>query len=148
MKFMKHLEPLSLLAVRMVAAIIFIYHGYPKLLHPTEALYASFESHDLPRYFVSVAGILEFFGGLLLLVGFLTRPAALLLAIEMGVAIWKIHSVHGVMAVKEYEFPLILAASCFVLATVGAGLLSLDHLLFGCRSSKGFREKRRFAKAG
>jgi putative oxidoreductase len=147
MKFMKHLEPLSLLAVRVVAAIIFVYHGYPKLLHPTEALYASFESHDLPRYFVNVAGILEFFGGLLLLVGFLTRPAALLLMIEMGVAIWKVHSVHGITAVKEYEFPLILAASCFVLATIGAGLLSLDHLLFG-GSSKGAREKRRFAKAG
>jgi putative oxidoreductase len=147
MKFLKHLEPLSLLSARVVAAIIFIYHGYPKLLHPTAGMHESFVSHGLPSYFVNVAGILEFFGGLLLLIGFLTRPAALLLAIEMGVAIWKVHSSHGIMAVKEYEFPLILAASCFLLATVGAGLLSLDHLLFG-DSSKGFREKRRFTKAG
>jgi hypothetical protein len=32
--------------------------------------------------------------------------------------------------VRDYEFPLTLAAACFVLATVGAGLISLDHPIF------------------
>jgi putative oxidoreductase len=68
-----------------------------------------------------------------------TRVAALLLAIEMVVAIWKVHSGHGYFAVHEYEFPLAMAAACFALATVGAGLLSLDQPLFegGGRSKPG-----------
>jgi hypothetical protein len=49
---------------------------------------------------------------------------------EMSVAIWKVHSVHGIYAVRDYEFPLALAAACFVLASVGAGLVSVDHFVF------------------
>jgi uncharacterized membrane protein YphA (DoxX/SURF4 family) len=49
----------------------------------------------------------------------------------MSVAIVKVYSVHGIMAVHEYEFPLALAAACLALATVGAGAVSVDHFLFG-----------------
>jgi putative oxidoreductase len=142
MKIMKGLEPLSLLALRWVLALIYIYHGYPKLVHPNDAMRQFFVSHGFPAYFLSVAGILESFGALLLFLGLFVRPAALLLAIEMCVAIWKVHSAHGIMAVKDYEFPLALAAACFALATIGAGLLSLDHLVFGEGS-----KVRRFAKS-
>jgi hypothetical protein len=67
----------------------------------------------------------------------LARPAALLLAMEMSVAIWKVHSVHGIYAVRDYEFPLALAAGCFVLASVGAGLISVDHFVFEGKSGGG-----------
>jgi uncharacterized membrane protein YphA (DoxX/SURF4 family) len=50
---------------------------------------------------------------------------------EMGVAIWKVHSSRGILAVHEYEFPLAMAMACFALATIGAGLISIDHPLFG-----------------
>jgi putative oxidoreductase len=126
-KFLDRLQSLSLLAVRIVLGIIFLYHGYPKLTHLHGNLQSVFVEHGLPAYFVSVAGILETFGGGLLLLGLFTRAAALLLAVEMCVAIWKVHSLHGIYAVRDYEFPLALAAVCFVLATVGAGLISLDH---------------------
>jgi putative oxidoreductase len=66
----------------------------------------------------------------LLLLGLFTRVAALLLAIEMSVAIWKVHSGGGIMAVHNYEFPLSLASACFALATIGAGMVSLDWPLF------------------
>ena len=136
MKFMKSLDPLALLALRVVLALIFLYHGYPKLAHPTPAMHEFFVSHGLPGYFLSVSGILECFGALLLFLGLFTRGAGLLLAIEMGVALWKVHSARGIMHVSDYEFPLALAAACFVLATVGAGLLSLDNLLFGESANK------------
>lgn len=129
MKFMKSLSPLGLLALRLVLALIFLTHGFPKLAHPTEEMHQFFVAHGLPAYFVSVSGILECFGSVLLFVGLFTRPAALLLAIEMSVAIWKVHSLHGILSVRDYEFPLALAAACFVLATVGAGQISADHLL-------------------
>jgi uncharacterized membrane protein YphA (DoxX/SURF4 family) len=59
-----------------------------------------------------------------------TRAAALLLAIEMGIAIWKVHSAAGIYAVHDYEFPLAVLAASFALATVGPGRLSLDQPLF------------------
>ena len=142
MKFLRNLQPLSLLSLRMVLAWIFVYHGYPKLIHPTEAMRQAFLSHGLPGYFVNVSAILECFGAGLLFLGLFTRPAALLLSIEMCVAIWKVHSLHGIMAVKDYEFPLALAAACFLLGTVGAGTLSVDNVVFGENG-----KKRRAAKS-
>jgi putative oxidoreductase len=136
MKFMRSLEPLSLLVLRLVLGLIFLVHGYPKLVHPTEAMHSFFVSHSLPGYFLNISAILECFGSVLLFVGLFTRPAALLLASEMAVAIWKVHSAQGVLAVKEYEFPLALAAGCFVLATLGAGLASADHLILGETATK------------
>jgi uncharacterized membrane protein YphA (DoxX/SURF4 family) len=52
----------------------------------------------------------------------------------MCIAIWKVHSLHGYLAVHDYEFPLALAAACFALATIGAGTLSLDHPIFERKS--------------
>jgi putative oxidoreductase len=123
------LQPLGLLFLRVVLGIIFIWHGYPKLTHPN-AMHGFFVQHGLPVYFVTMAGVLEVFGGGLLILGFLTPIAALLLAMEMAVAIWKVHSAGGYMAVHNYEFPLVLAAACFALATVGAGRVSADYALY------------------
>jgi putative oxidoreductase len=136
MKFLKNLEPLALLALRLVLGLIFLTHGYPKPVHPTEAMHSFFIAHGLPGYFLNISGILECFGSVLLVVGLFTRPAALLLAIEMAVALWKVHSVHGILSVKDYEFPLSLAAACFILATIGAGILSADHLIFSETTKK------------
>jgi len=136
MRFLNGLQPLGLLVLRIALALIFVYHGYPKLVHPTDMIRQFFVQHGLPGYFMSVAGILECFGGLLLAVGLFTRPAALLLSCEMVIAIWKVHSTHGIMAVKEYEFPLSLCVACFALATLGPGALSLDTLIFGSASKK------------
>ena len=130
MKFLDRLQPISLLGLRIVLGIIFLFHGYPKLAHAHGNMQSIFVEHGLPGYFLYVAGILESFGGGLLLLGLFTRPAALLLAGEMCVAIWKVHGVRGYFAVHEYEFPLALAGACFALATVGAGLVSLDYPLF------------------
>ena len=131
MKSLSALEPLGLLMLRVALGIIFIYHGFPKLAHMGGGMQGFFVQHGLPGYFVYVSGILETFGGALLIIGLFTRVAALLLAIEMGVAIWKVHSGGGYMAVHNYEFPLAMAAGCFALATLGAGLVSLDHPLSG-----------------
>jgi putative oxidoreductase len=129
MKSLNALQPFGLLALRLALGIIFFSHGYPKLAHLGDGR-AFFVEHGLPGYFVYVSGVLEVFGGLLLMMGLFTRPAALLLATEMAVAIWKVHSSKGYLAVHEYEFPLALAVACFALATVGAGAFSLDQPLF------------------
>jgi uncharacterized membrane protein YphA (DoxX/SURF4 family) len=130
MKSLNSLQPLGLLVLRMALGLIFFSHGYPKLAHSATGMQGFFVQHGLPGYFVYVAGVLEVFGGILLVLGLFTRGAAVLLAIEMSVAIWKVHSTGGIYAVHDYEFPLAVLAGSFALATVGAGLLSLDHPLF------------------
>lgn len=142
MRSLNALQPFGLLALRLALGIIFFSHGYPKIAHLGGAMQgcmacspAFFVEHGLPGYFVYVAGVLEVFGGLMLMLGLFTRPAALLLALEMAVAIWKVHSSKGYLAVHEYEFPLTLAVACLALATVGAGAFSLDQPLFE-KSSK------------
>jgi putative oxidoreductase len=130
MKSLNSLQPVGLLAFRMALGLIFLSHGYPKLAHSSAGMQGFFVQHGLPGYFVYISGVLEVFGGVVLVLGLFTRVAALLLTIEMGVAIWKVHSAGGYLAVHDYEFPLALATGCLALATVGAGKLSLDQPLF------------------
>ena len=131
MKFLGSFQPLGLLALRMALGTIFLVHGYPKLTQAVGPIETMFIQHGLPGQLVYVAGVIETFGGLLLVVGLFARGVALILAMEMVVAIVKVHSVHGIMALHEYEFPLALAAGALALATVGAGTLSVDQILFG-----------------
>jgi putative oxidoreductase len=133
LKWFYRLEPLGLLLLRAALGIIFFSHGYPKLVHP-QNMQGLYLQHGLAAYSVYVSGVLELFGGGLLLVGLFTQVAAFLLAVEMAVMIWKVYGTGGYLALREYEFPLTLAAACFALATVGAGLISVDNLLL--RGSK------------
>ena len=130
MKSLNSLQPLGLLVLRVALGLIFFFHGYPKLAHAGSGMQDFFVQHGLPGYFVYISGVLEVFGALLLVLGLFTRAAALLLAIEMCVAIRKVHSTGSYLAVHNYEFPLAMLAGSFALATVGAGLVSLDHPLF------------------
>jgi putative oxidoreductase len=130
MKFLDQLEPVGLLCLRITLAIIFVYHGFPKLAHSTAEMQQFFVAHGLPGIFVYVAGVLETFGGFLLLFGLFTRPVALLLAIEMLFAIWKVKLAPDVVFVKDYEFEMLICGACFALASVGPGMASVDFLVF------------------
>ena len=130
MKSLNSLQAVGLLVLRLALGLIFFTHGYPKLAHSGAGMQGFFVQHGLPGYFFYISGVLEVFGAVLLVLGVFTRGAALLLAIEMGVAIWKVHSTGGYLAVHNYEFPLAMLAGSFALASVGAGRLSLDHPLF------------------
>jgi putative oxidoreductase len=136
MKFLSSLQPLALLLLRVALGVIFLTHGYPKLAKSTVAMREMFVQHSLPAYFVYVSGVLEAFGGGLLVLGLFTRAAGLLLAIEMATAIFKVHSAGGILAVHNYEFPLSLAAAAFALAVLGPGLISIDAALFGEAGNK------------
>lgn len=136
MKFLNSLQPVALLALRMAFGLIFLTHGYPKIAKPVPGMFTLFVQHGLPGYFVYVAGVLETFGGLLLIAGLFTRAAGMLLAAEMVIAVLKIHSGGGILAVHNYEFPLSLAAGCFALSAVGPGVLSLDAIFFAQATGK------------
>jgi len=134
MQSLEKLEPLAFLLLRSAIGAIFIYHGYPKLTHAHQTVEA-FSHMGFPGYFAYIAGVLEVFGGAVLIPGIFTRIAALLLAIEMAVAVLKVHGLISHPAdVHSYEFPLAVGCACFVLATAGAGAISLDQALFERRS--------------
>jgi uncharacterized membrane protein YphA (DoxX/SURF4 family) len=131
MRIFEKLQPLSLLALRLVLGAIFFYHGYEKLTKTSSDVLGAFTGLGLPTYVFYIVGTLEVFGAILLVMGLLTRFTALLLAIEMGVALARVDLPRGsVYAVHNYELPLALCAGAFTLATTGAGLLSLDAATF------------------
>lgn len=84
-----------------------------------------------PGYLMALlAGSAEFFGGLLLILGLLTRPAALALAVTMIVAIFSVHFENGLfMSNNGYEFALALFSMSVALIFQGGGRYSLDRFI-------------------
>lgn len=144
MEFLEKLKPLALLLLRLGVAAVFLYHGYQKLFAQPQRYVAAFPHMGFPGYFAHVAGVLEFFGGILLAAGLFTRISALLLAGEMAIAIWKVHLPQGgLLAVPNYELPLVLAVAAFALVALGAGPISLDFALSRRRGGSRSRTNRR-----
>ena len=78
----------------------------------------------------ALAGGAEFFGGLALMLGLLVRPAAVVLALTMVVAIVTVHLSNGLfMSNNGYEFGLALLAVSVTLAIRGAGSASIDQIM-------------------
>ncbi|MBF7071787.1 DoxX family protein [Glaciecola sp. MH2013] len=128
---------LAPLALRLVAGIIFIAHGAQKLfgvfggygLEGTGQWMASIGLE--PGYLMALmAGSAEFFGGIFLLLGLLTRANGAVLSITMLVAIFAVHFENGLfMSNNGYEFALALLAISISIAISGAGRFSLDNVL-------------------
>ena len=125
------------LPVRVAIGIIFVAHGAQKLFgwfggHGLEATGGWMASIGLEPgvLMAALAGSAEFFGGLALILGLLVRPAAVVLALTMIVAIVTVHLPNGLfMANNGYEFGLALLAASAGLAIRGAGSASVDQWL-------------------
>ena len=85
-----------------------------------------------PGYLMAVlAGSAEFFGGLALLLGLFTRPAAVVVAFAMLVAIFSVHIGNGLfLANNGYEYGLTLFVVLVAIAVKGGGRFSIDNLIF------------------
>ncbi|MBH0043707.1 DoxX family protein [Pseudoalteromonas sp. SWXJZ10B] len=84
-----------------------------------------------PGYWLAMmAGSAEFFGGIALVIGLLTRPAAVVAGFTMLIAIFSVHISNGLfMANNGYEYALTLLVVMAVLVIQGAGSFSLDNVL-------------------
>jgi len=131
-------QSLSALPLRLIAGIIFTAHGAQKLFawfggYGLEGTGQWMESIGLaPGYLMALmAGSAEFFGGLLLIIGFLTRPTSFVLAITMIVAIFTVHIDNGLfMSNNGYEFALSLLAITLALFIQGGGKYSVDEKIY------------------
>jgi len=79
---------------------------------------------------MGIGGVLEFFGGLAITLGLLTRPVAFILSGEMAVAYWQFHAPHAAWPVQNQGVPAVLFCFIFLhMSAQGGGDWSLDALL-------------------
>jgi putative oxidoreductase len=119
--------------IRVVAGLFLMPHGARKIFgwfggspEGTAALFSKLGIEPaLPLVYLS--GGIEFFGGLLLVLGLWTRPAALAVIIVLGVAIERVHLAHGFFIFNSgYEHALLWLLIVLAILMMGGGRLSLD----------------------
>jgi putative oxidoreductase len=123
--------------LRLCVGAVFLAHGAQKLfglwggpgLSGTTTFFTNL-GLPAPYPLALLVAVTEFAGGALLILGGLTRWVALALAIDMAVAIWKVHYTHGFFLNSRggqgVEFTLILLAAMLCLMLTGPGALSWD----------------------
>ena len=126
---------LSLALLRAVLGFMFMYHGYLKLFVPGafNATIGFFTAIGLPLplYSALLASLAEFVGGILLILGLLTRYASLVLIFEMLVAFFKVHLKQGYIIsqnVYGYEYIVLILTTLVVILINGPGKLSVGKM--------------------
>jgi putative oxidoreductase len=131
LRYLDRLQPLALLVLRLVIGAIMIAHGYSKVFGGFSHVHDMVQHLALPGWLAYPLAATEFFGGILIIAGLLTRFVAVAMLIDMSVAIWKIHWHNGLKGQGGYEFPLSLAAIAFTLIFFGGGPVAFDSIRKG-----------------
>lgn len=122
-------QPYALSLLRIVAGFTFCLHGFQKLFGQFGGMGGSGATASFPAL-PWFAGCLETFGGILIILGLLTRPVAFLLSGQMAVAYFMVHARRGFWPILNGGE--LAALYCFIflyLSTAGAGPWSVDHLI-------------------
>jgi putative oxidoreductase len=123
MGFLSQYEPQLYALMRIVAGFLFLWHGLQKLVGfpPDERL------AEAPAFILFTAGPIELIGGILVMIGLFTRPAAFLCSGLMAAAYWMAHGSRALLPVVNQGE--LAALYCFVflyIAARGAGIWSAD----------------------
>jgi len=111
-------------ALRIIAGFLFLWHGSQKLFDVPHAV------HVFPSYIVFIAGPIEFFGGILVMIGLWTRWAAFICSGEMAYAYWTAHASHALLPLLNGgELAIIYCFLFLFISAHGSGKFSIDHLL-------------------
>jgi len=114
--------------LRIVAAFLFMQVGTAKLIGFPAAILPGGGTAPIASL-LGIAGVLETFGGSLLLVGLFTRPVAFILSGEMAVAYFHGHAPHGFWPVLNQGAPAVFYCFLFLyLSAAGAGPWSVDAM--------------------
>jgi len=121
---------LGLLVLRVVVGAIFAAHGAQKIFEYTiPGTIGSFADMGVPLAEIAapVVAFVELIGGILLILGLLTRPVGIILAIDMAVALILVHLPAGPwVGDGGFEFVAVLGVAALALALTGAGRFSVD----------------------
>ena len=129
----KKISQWSITLLRVVIGFIFLYHGYLKLFVPGVFVgtigFFTKVGIIAPQISALVVSFAEFFGGLFLILGMITRWATFALIFEMLVAFFTIHIKNGILVSSNgYEFVLLIMTALLLIHINGAGRLSLGKL--------------------
>lgn len=132
-------SPWGFTILRVITGAILVNHGWVKLFGDSAGLLTFFESTPLPApaAMLMLAGIIEFFGGIALILGIFTRVVAFIAALEFVVIVFVIKLSLGF---TKMELDLLLLATLFALSCVGGGAASLGQLFKG-KSTAGEKGK-------
>jgi putative oxidoreductase len=121
MKFLSGLEPVAYAAFRIVIGFLIMCHGAQKL-------FGAFGGHSqLHNPLLLTASVIEFGGGILVILGLLTRFAAFLISGEMAVAYFMQHQPRGHLPIQNGGEPAVLFCFAFLLiACHGAGKFAAE----------------------
>jgi putative oxidoreductase len=118
------------LILRLAIGTLFIIHGYPKLTAAQRTQGGGWmKSMGMPGALVPFGGVVEFFGGLALILGILTPIVAALSALWMLSTTWLVTTKAKKKYVGGYEIDITLFLAALALALLGSGIYSIDHLL-------------------
>jgi putative oxidoreductase len=123
---------LGIALLRIITGSVFAAHGYQKVfVYGMAGVQGAFTKMGAPMPTVTgpLIACLEFFGGIALIIGFLTRLVALGLVLDMLGAILIVHVANGFFLPKGYEFVLLLLAASLALMFGGPGSLSIDSII-------------------
>ncbi len=110
--------------LRIAAGFLFLWHGSQKLFDFPPS------GFSIPFYIVSIAGTIEFFGGLLIMVGLWTRWAAFIASGEMAYAYWSAHGTTALLPLLNRGEMAILYCFLFLfISAKGSGMFSVDGYL-------------------
>jgi putative oxidoreductase len=121
------IEPWIRSLLRIVVGFTFCCHGLQKLF----GMLGGIGGHRVPLFTLfGLAGILETFGGILIILGLFTTPVAFILCGEMAVAYFRAHFPHGFFPIRNGGELAVLYCFIFLyLFSAGPGPASLDHWL-------------------
>ena len=121
MKFLSGLEPYAFAALRIVAGFLFLCHGAQKLF----GAFGGPQVIHIPL--MLAAGIIEFGGGVLILLGLFTRIAALIASGEMAVGYFTRHAKHSFFPImNQGELAVVYCFLFLFIACHGAGKFGID----------------------
>jgi putative oxidoreductase len=120
--------------LRVIVGFTFFMHGWQKLFQfglPGVTNAFTQMGVPLPGVTAPLVSVLELVGGALLILGLLTRPAAILLAIDMLVATLLVHLPAGFFLPNGVAFVLLLLAGAVALVLTGPGAFAVDRIIAG-----------------
>jgi putative oxidoreductase len=129
--FLERLQPLGLLVLRLALGVVMIAHGWQKIADHLHMFSGILHGLGIAHWMVYLVVVAEFGGGILLVLGFLTRLAAFAVLVDMLVAIFTVHLHNGVLGHKGapgFELPMTCAAIALALIFSGAGPIAIDWL--------------------